>query len=427
MHLSERSEENVGKLLERVLSLSFRISRFSPPMKPFIRFSQDTDELFRTAHFNNRSLFWDFDDALQRILLNIVRAVSTPDQLAHACIERWKINLAHFYELNQKQFKEFVTGKKPYQYREDARSRFILERLDEQSYFLYIGCGRGTECLSLAKRGHNVIGIDTIFPLTKMANAWSRQLALPFKAICMDVMDLGFAKETFDSFIIEFYGHQPSLYQSLFIQRNLARVLRKGAKGFIVGCRKKYASYWFLMGKIYPTSMFQWLAKQAVFDYHWDKSDGHEEKLTFGLYYTSHTVDSLSEELGYAFNVRECLYAKDPRYIICVVEPKENLYSLPDQKYSQEWEGNVSNNPKLGEGSIDGILDQIESICTFLESHESNMLQYFNDDAPMKKSPLQSLPTEVLEFLRLLKAAFRSLPDFNITSSPNHHPAVVSA
>jgi hypothetical protein len=358
---------------------------------------------------------------LQQTLLKIVKAISTPNQLDLACIERWKKNTESLHQVSKRQFEELVEAKKPYQYIQTDRIRFISERLDKASLLLYVGCGRGTQCLSFANQDHNVIGIDTNFALIESSNTWARYLDVPFKAICMDVMDLGFTKEAFDSFLMEFYGYQSSMYQSLLLQRNLAWVLRKRGRGFVVASRKNYASFWFFMGTFYPIPMARWLAHQAGLDYRWGKGDGHKEKLMYGLYYRSHTVDSLSKELGYAFNVIECLYEKDPRYVICTVEPKENLASLPDPEYSQVWEGDVSDFPESGDGSIVEILGYIESICNFLESHEINVMRYFQDGSSKGKNPLQRIPVDVAAFLRLLELAFRNSPDFKILESPTHH------
>jgi SAM-dependent methyltransferase len=406
------SREHARDLLDRILSLSYRISCSSPPLKPFMRFSQDTEVLYRLADRNKRSLFWDFDDTLQKILLTIAKAVSTPDQLAQACIARWKINLELLYQGSRRHLQELIDTKQPYRYITSPFLQFILDRLQPGSRFLYVGCGAGTECLSLAHYGHEVIGIDTFFLLTRVAHDWSRHLALPFQTVCMDVMDLGFVKETFDSFLLEFYGYQPTLQQSLHIQENLARVLRRGARGFLVASRKPYASYWFLMGTPYPRSMVRWLANQAALDYHWDNSDGQEEKLVYGLYYRSHTKDSLSRELGYAFQVRDCVYAKDPRYVIGMVAPKENLDSLPDLAYSRVWPGAGPAYPESGAGSILDVLDNVESIGNFLEAHERTVVDYFKDDPRTGQSPFRDLQVEISEFLRLLESALHGSPDF---------------
>jgi 2-polyprenyl-3-methyl-5-hydroxy-6-metoxy-1,4-benzoquinol methylase len=302
---------------------------------------------------------------LQKVLLNIVKAISTPDQLIKACIERWKSNLELLYQNSQKQLKELVKSKEPYRYIENSRMRFLCERLVEGSRFLYVGCGKGTECLSLANNGLNVVGIDTNFLLTRTANAWSSYLAQPFQPICMDLMELGFKQETFDSFLIEFYGHLPLLDQNFLVQRNLARLLRKGAQGFVVGLRKNYPSFWYLMKSISNPSMVKWLVNQSQLDFRWDNPDGHEEKLMYGLYHRTHTVDSLSKELGYAFRVIKCLYERhDPRYVICIVEPKENLDSQPEVKGTGHWERNVSH-PESRVGSISEILDQDRDYLQF--------------------------------------------------------------
>jgi hypothetical protein len=64
---------------------------------------------------------------------------------------------------------------------------------------------------------------------------------------------------------------------------------------------------------------------------------------------------------------------------------------------------------------------KIETICSFIEFHEKNVSRYFEEGFRQGKSPLQGVPLELTEFLRLLEAAFRSLPDFDKICSPTPH------
>ena len=84
-----------------------------------------------------------------------------------------------------------------------------------------------------ARSGLRVVGIDTMAPILDVAMGWAAHLGLPVSFICMDVMDLGLKPNSFDGFLLEFYGEIPSLDQTLALQRNLANVLKPGGRGFI--------------------------------------------------------------------------------------------------------------------------------------------------------------------------------------------------
>jgi SAM-dependent methyltransferase len=236
----------------------------------------------------------DFDDTLQKILLGVARTIATQEQIADACVERWKTNLDRLHERKLRELKELMEQERSPQFRYTPRDEFIFQRVRPGARFLYLGCGSGTECFRFAGQGYNVIGIDTDFKLTDVANAWASYLDLPFKAVCMDAMELGFTQGSFDGFLFEFYGCQPSPSQTLSLQRNLSGILRHEGKGFIVAGRKRYPSFWFLMRAFYAPSMTEWLSKQALLDYHFSQPDGVEERLVYGLYWRSHTKDSLS-------------------------------------------------------------------------------------------------------------------------------------
>jgi SAM-dependent methyltransferase len=397
-------------ILGRVLDLSWRVSIYSPPMKPFIRFSKEMDGIYSYNEGENSGLFWNFDDMLQKLLLHIIKNISTPQQLANACIERWKFNLDKLYDRSKRELEEFIKRGESFETHYSKRDILIFNQVRASSRFLYVGCGAGSECLRFANRGYEVFGIDTIFKLIDIATQWAKHLALPFKPICMDVMDLGFAQGMFDFFLIEFYGYQ-TLGESLVIQRELARVLRKGGKGFVVGSRKQYSSFWFMSGSRYPSAMTRWLKGHFFWDYLKTQSDANEEKLNYGLYYRSQTINSLSAELRHTFNVIECFYEEyDPRYVICVVEPKENYDDIDVMEITSEWEKPLEYKHKLGIDSIKSLLKQIESICGFLEAHEKSVLQFFKEDHPLGRRPLESIPLDLLKFKGLLEALYKVHP-----------------
>ncbi|MBW1860677.1 MAG: hypothetical protein JRI70_11675, partial [Deltaproteobacteria bacterium] len=131
--------------------------------------------------------------------------------------------------------------------------------------------------------------------MVEVANDWARHFRFPFKAICADLPEFTSARESFDSFIIDFYGSHPSMEQVITAQSNLTRVItddglgfvvakrKKFASddglGFVVAKRKKFASYWFLMNTCYPSAMTRWLMKQAPLDFYYSKFDSAEERL----------------------------------------------------------------------------------------------------------------------------------------------------
>ena len=397
------------KILDRVLDLSWRVSVYSPPMKPFVRFSKEMDEIYRYKD-DRRKLFWNFDDVLQGILLDIIKSISSPQQLADACIERWRINLEQLYDRRKRELEEFVKRGDSFEANYRDRDTFISNQIRAGSKFLYVGCGSGTDCLRFANLGYEVFGIDTVFKLIDIATQWAKHLALPFKPICMDVMDICFTKETFDFFLIEFYGYQ-TLGESLAIQRELARVLRKGGKGFVVGSRKQYSSFWYLMGSNYPFAMTNWLLGQSFLDYPKTQFDANEEKLHYGVYYRSQTIDSLSAELKHTFNLRECFYEEyDQRYVMCVVEPKENYDDIDLIEITPEWQVPLENQYKVGRDSIENFLKQIETICDFLEAHEKDVVQFFEENQPMVRSPLESIPVSLSKFIGLLEDLYEVNP-----------------
>jgi len=409
---TNHNDEFLTNTLMHILDLSWRISRYSPAMKPFIRFSKQTEDIYKQGKVTARNLFWDFDYSLQRILLGIVNAIATPEQLNNSCIERWKVNLTQLHTTKQRKLEESIKSGNPYQFYYTKRDEFIFKRIKPKSRFLYLGCGSGTECLNYANQGYNVVGIDTDFELVSVANDWAEHLSLPFDAICMDAIMLGFSQRVFDSFLLEFYGYQTSLSQTLALQKNLADVLSDGGMGFIVASRKKYPSYWFLGASYYKIPMVNWLSKQCLLDFYFSQHDGCEEQLNYGLYWRTHTTDSLSAELSYCFDVVECIYEKhDHRYVICVVKRKENQDLTQSSEENFEVYGVEKIHLNLNNTSIQGLLNQTESICDLLESHEKSVSQFFDENDSIEgKNPITSVQIELSGFIELLMSVFKVLP-----------------
>jgi len=363
------------ELLERILHLSWHISVFSPPMKPFIRFSTyGKERVFGNVTCSR--FFWDFDDLLQKKLLGLVYEIASPDTIVQAGIERWKSNLETLYRDQKRALERAMHDGTGYAFHFQPRIRLIVEGMGPGSRLLYVGCGSGSECLHFAKRGLCVVGIDTMAPLLDIARGWATHLKLPADFICMDVMSLGFEPGSFDSFLLEFYGSQvPS--QTLTLQRSLASILHPEGQGFIVARRKRYSSYWFRMGSPCPPAMTGWLAHYAKADFLFSEADGCEERLLYGLYNRAHTTQSLSSELSHTFEVAECFYEQDPRYVMAVVRHKEEEKPHEETGKDQPKPAKVSSPSSLSE--ITNTLRKMETLCDQLENHTEKVIACFQE------------------------------------------------
>lgn len=404
-----------NNVLKYILELSWRISHYAPPMKPFLRFSKHADTIYKGKTDRDKRFFWDFDDTLQRILLGLARATATPEEIAGACVDRWKINLEKLYLKSKGRLEELRKSGGVLQFRCTPRCEFIFSRVEPGSRLLYVGCGAGTECLVWAQRGYRVIGIDTDEQLVGVANEWAEYLKLPFQAVRMDVDDIGFAQGSFDGFLLEFYGFQPSPAQASALQRGLAGVLNDGGKGFIVATRKQYASFWFRMSnRGYPESMYQWLKRQCRLDHCFSRTDACEEKLAFGLYIRSHTIDSLSRELAAVFDVQECVYEEyDPRYVMSVVKRKGRYSDPAPASGNGDIEDWTKREYLPGEGvPMEDVLSGIRAICDQLEIHKERVERFFLDEeGPGGKNPLSMADTDIPRMIGLLEHAYEMLQE----------------
>jgi SAM-dependent methyltransferase len=392
--------------LPRILDLSWRISHYAPPMKPFLRFSQHADTLFKGQTGGGRLFFWDFDDALQKILLGMARTLATPADIGQACVERWKINLESLYQKSKSRLETLRKNGEMPRFRTRPRSEFIFSRVAPGRRLLYIGCGSGSDCLGWAQRGYDVVGIDTDAQLVGIANEWAEYLKLPFQALCMDAESITFSPGSFDGFLLEFYGFQPSLAQALALQRGLANTLNDNGLGFIVATRKKYASFWHKMSSFrYPEPMYQWLKSQSHLDHCFSPLDACEEKLAFGLYIRSHTIDSLSSELAGVFAVQECQYEEhDPRYLISVVKRK-GCFADPQPAPKNDIHGDWPRQVFLpGEGvSVEAVLDEIHALCDLLKTHKDKVERFFLEGGVSGvKNPLSMLVGDLPRFIERL-------------------------
>lgn len=392
--LSEKERKGLQKL---ILNLSFRISCHSQAMKPFIRFSTQTRSHSR--------FFWDFDDLLQKTLLKLLYKTASPEEIPPLCVEQWENDLEDYYEGEREIYEQAVRTKAGYDFSLRPRDEFLIDRIQPGGSLLYLGCGSGRDCLRFAKRGLRVIGIDTNDLLVGLSNKWAEYLNLPFKAVCMDAMDLDFEEKSFDGFLLEFYGSWPSVRQTMMVQRKLARILNPEGKGFVSASRKKYPSFIFLLrAPYYSAPMRKWLREQSSVDFYFSAADASEERLLAGLYNRSHTTESLTTELKWTFDVLECAHEEhDPRYVVAVVRPKgqeddagpieeDCAVNLKEEGYSHKTERSVRE-----------AISKVEMVCSMLEAHEKEVAAFFESgEKSLAGNPLVSVKTDLSGFVQLL-------------------------
>lgn len=380
-------------------------------MKPFVRFARETQRLYGNDRRRTRWFFWDFDAMVQKVLLDLVRGTSTPETLAEACIERWAVNLGQLEARSRSELQDIARTGRQVQLSSHPRMKYIIDRMRPNARFLWAGCGAGTECLALARRGLNVVGIDTVPGLVDVANAWARHLALPFKAICVDAMALDPRLGLYDGLLVEFYGHQPSWNQTLRLQEHLHSVLSEEGMGFIVANRRKYSSYWFRMGTAYSPLMTKRLAVQAHFDYRFSQPDKSEEQLRYGLYWKTHTRESLAAELSHSFNVLECAYESDPRYVICVVGRKQGPPAEEEPRGRQDLAETQAAGLRTSATSIDELLNKVETVCEMLEAHERRVQEFYDHPGTFEgMSPIKGVEVDYSRFIDLLEEVSAVLP-----------------
>ncbi|MFC1570509.1 class I SAM-dependent methyltransferase [Candidatus Omnitrophota bacterium] len=377
---------------KRILDLSKDIGVFSFPMKPFIRFSDQPRAYADDVQEEYPQLFWDFDYHLQRILAELLHEVASPMEITELCVEYWKDNLENLY-LRRKKDLEWVKKEGiELPFISKPREEKFSQKIPRGGSLLYVGCGAGAECIRYAQRGFNVTGIDTDPLLVDIANEWAEYFRLPFKAICMDLMNLDLEERSFDAFLLEFYGSWPLLSQVITVQRNLEKVLKAGGKGLVVAQRKKYASFCFELNAPYTPPMTRWLLRQTAADLFYSDVDGCEERLSYGIYNKSHTEESLSSELNNTFDVLECAYEKDDqRYVTAVVGSKPEIPDLTLEQSNQ-----MEENRKRSESIVENTVSKIESLNEKLTSHTRDVVGFFGEIEKSDKNSKTENPLKVI-------------------------------
>lgn len=360
------------KTLQHTLAaLSKRLSVSALPMQPFVRFGQDS------AQKNMLQRYWDFGYEVQKRLLAGLYQIASADEIADLGVYQWKRNLGVLLKSRRAMLEEFQDGASHPDWFSQVSPKFklVVDRLAPGARLLYIGAGSGTECLELAANGLRVVGIDTIVPLLAVGREWAALLKRDAEFAGMDVLALGFAPASFDSFTLEFYGSWPAPREILELQRGLARLLKPGGMGFITALRKRYASYWYLMGSLFPSAMTNWLIPYSRLDFLFSDPDGAEERLMFGLYNRCHTVKSLADELRWTFEVVECRADPDPRYLTAVVRQRPDVdLNPPPSAVEQAAPPDVS---PAAAAEVEALLLQVARLIDQLEDHTRQVVRYF--------------------------------------------------
>ncbi len=360
---------NVSQSLNRIdfakeiLSLSSRFSHNVPPIKPFIRFSPELPSSLARR-------WWDFDNLVDKRLLELVRGLLTPDELLAACIDQWKTNLLGLSTWADTLAERGDTLDIPQFDRPNPRSTLLKKYLGNNDRVLYIGAGVGTECFQLAHQGFVVVGIDTVVQLVQAARNLSITLNRPAIFACMDAQNLGFMPGSFDAFLLEIYSYLP-LALTIPVLQQLAAVLKPGGYGFMAAVRKHYSSFWHRMGSPFPKKMTLWLRQQAQLDFIYDQRDGSEERLEYGLYSRSDTVETLKARLIPTFDVVECFFDSDPRYLFAAVQPrKTNTPKLHQQLSAPSLDPDIN--------SVLVKVTALREICDLLETHTAHLAACFS-------------------------------------------------
>ena len=127
---------------------------------------QSTDEDGCLVEWN-----WDFDNTLQKILLYLVRQITTPERLADLGHERWQKNLTRLYREKKKELAELVAEDRRVEFSYMARDKFIFSRLKPGGKICYSTCS--IQMAENSKLVENFLKINPNFSLE------SEQLTLP--------------------------------------------------------------------------------------------------------------------------------------------------------------------------------------------------------------------------------------------------------
>ncbi len=381
-----------------ILDLSWRVGSAAPAMKPFFR--PALVELGRVFQY------WDFDAVVQRRLYALVAELSSPDEIVQLGIERWKENLSKLLD-RRRQLLAAVRDKGQHNHPAvfDELAPFwagVGQLVEAGKRLLYVGAGSGTECLQFAARAMRAVGIDTNGPLLAVGREWADYLNRPAHFVCMDLMEMGFRRESFDRFVLEFYGAWPARSRAIHVQRQLARVLKPDGFGVVSAARKCYASYWYHMSHPYPAPMMAWLAGYSRQDFAIMGQDGSEDRLLYGLFNRSYTVETLADELAHTFQVGTCRISPDQRYVQAVVRPRPGVdldapVCLDDARARP-----AASAARVGQ--IRAVLESVEQIADLLEAHTAEVVTCFQRD-PSPAACLQTVQPDLDRFVALLDAA----------------------
>jgi len=346
-------------------------------LKPFIRFTgNDAGQLVSRR-------FWDFDHDLQRLLLSLLRELASPEEILALGVEQWRRNLLPLGANRRDQLEQArQDGSWEFPLFDIVRPFFevVTQQIQPGGRVLYIGAGSGTECFQFARQGLHIIGIDPLERLLAVGQDWADYLGRTADFVCMNVLEMGFKPRSFDGFILEFYGWLPSDSMKTYVLQELAALLKPGGRGFISASRKSYASYWYMMGSAGPEAMVDWLIPHTQQDFFFSQCDASEERLMWGLYNQSHTVDTLAAEFGQVFDVVECSYTEtDPRYVRAIVTLKPG-HVPPRPTVRPESAHPIQNVSDARLAEIEQVLRSVGQLCRLLEKHHARVVSHFTEN-----------------------------------------------
>ena len=363
-------ESTRADLAQRILMASVKVSQYSTAIKPFVRFSPFEEDAGRSIRL------WDFDDQVQGRLLGLLRAVADPLEIYRLSAGQWGRNLAGLLRESQAVLRRVADdGELRERRTRTAHIERFARHLGNGCRVLQIGTGTGPTCIWLAERGFRAVGVDLLVPLLRQGGRWCDVVGRPADFMAMDAGALGFASGSFDA-VMTMYGFHPTPAQSAAFLDELRRVLRPGGFALVTAVRKKYSSYWYLMDSPYPAGMSAWLLPQSTLDFRHSGADGCEERLRYGLFLRSHTIDSFASEVSAVFDVVECSDdTDDPRYVSAVVRSSMSAKSSTVIRSADRDRSIEVDATRLLD--IENELCRIEYICMRLEEHSRSVSGFF--------------------------------------------------
>jgi hypothetical protein len=150
--------------------------------------------------------------------------------------------------------------------------------------------------------------------------------------------------------------------------------------------------------------MERWLASQAGKDL-FQCPDGTGEHLQHGMYHRYHTMESLKRELVYSFDIVDCNYESDPRYVVCVVTKKNNENKTSDCPF--QFESDTSEKYDYDVLKTEEVISSIEAVCHVLKTQHENVLEYSRREK--FGDPIQEVNAPIADFLEEVETLFTTV------------------